>query len=149
VKCIKLAHGQLGVTFEKIFGEYLETNPIEITIEDPYMRSNHQIINFLRFCEAVVKLSKQTKRITLITNADADVESKAKALEKLDKVKTSLADYGVTLGNPFLRLSYIVDIQFNPNLHDREIRLSTGWIIKLGRGLDVSLIYKTKIDILL
>jgi ATP-dependent Lon protease len=24
----------------------------------------------------------------------------------------------------------------NPNLHDREIRIDNGWVIKIGRGLD-------------
>lgn len=27
-------------------------------------------------------------------------------------------------------------VQFNQNLHDREIRLDNGWVIKIGRGLD-------------
>jgi ATP-dependent Lon protease len=29
-----------------------------------------------------------------------------------------------------------LDVQINPNLHDREIRLDNGWVIKIGRGLD-------------
>jgi ATP-dependent Lon protease len=27
-------------------------------------------------------------------------------------------------------------VKLNPNIHDREIRLDNGWIIKIGRGLD-------------
>ena len=27
-------------------------------------------------------------------------------------------------------------VKYNPSIHDREIRLSSGWIIKIGRGLD-------------
>jgi ATP-dependent Lon protease len=28
-------------------------------------------------------------------------------------------------------------IRKNPNLHDREVRLSNGWTIKIGRGFDI------------
>jgi len=28
-------------------------------------------------------------------------------------------------------------VEYSSTLHDREIRLSTGWIIKIGRGLDI------------
>ena len=30
-----------------------------------------------------------------------------------------------------------VGFEFSPTLHDRLIRLNTGWVIKLGRGLDI------------
>ena len=30
----------------------------------------------------------------------------------------------------------MLEVKLNPNLHDREIRLDNGWIIKIGRGLD-------------
>ncbi len=45
--------------------------------------------------------------------------------EKLEYLKQSLFDMDVFL-----------DIELNPNLHDREIRFDNGWIIKIGRGLD-------------
>jgi ATP-dependent Lon protease len=45
--------------------------------------------------------------------------------EQLDEIKESLAKRNIELV-----------IRFDPYLHDREIRLSNGWIIKIGRGLD-------------
>ena len=33
-------------------------------------------------------------------------------------------------------MDVLLDIQLNPNLHDREIRLDNGWTVKIGRGLD-------------
>jgi ATP-dependent Lon protease len=27
-------------------------------------------------------------------------------------------------------------VKLNPNMHDREIRIDNGWVIKIGRGLD-------------
>ena len=31
----------------------------------------------------------------------------------------------------------VLKLDFNPNLHDREIRIDTGWVVKIGRGLDI------------
>ena len=31
----------------------------------------------------------------------------------------------------------ILEVRVNPNLHDREIRLDNGWVVKIGRGLDI------------
>jgi ATP-dependent Lon protease len=45
--------------------------------------------------------------------------------EKLDSLKQSLLEIDVEL-----------DVRLNSNIHDREIRLDNGWIIKIGRGLD-------------
>jgi hypothetical protein len=45
--------------------------------------------------------------------------------QKLNDIKTSLNRRNIEL-----------KIQFETHLHDREIRLSNGWIIKIGRGLD-------------
>ena len=53
--------------------------------------------------------------------------------------KTHLAELQDKLGElqqSLLELDIVLDIQLNPNLHDREIRLDNGWIIKIGRGLD-------------
>ena len=33
-------------------------------------------------------------------------------------------------------MDVLLGIRLNPNIHDREIRLDTGWVIKIGRGLD-------------
>ena len=43
---------------------------------------------------------------------------------KLNDIKESLAARKISLV-----------VVFDPNLHDRQIRLSNGWIIQLGRGL--------------
>ena len=31
----------------------------------------------------------------------------------------------------------VLNWEFSSTLHDRELRLDSGWIIKLGRGLDI------------
>lgn len=95
----------------------------EVTIEDPYIRLPHQIQNFVRFCETCLK-SGTIKTIKLITGYD-DRTQLSDISEKLDELKQSL-----------LEVDIILDVMLNPNMHDREIRLDNGWVIKIGRGLD-------------
>jgi ATP-dependent Lon protease len=119
----RIHYGATGYSYETIFGDYLPRCE-EITVEDPYIRAYHQIVNFLRFCETAVRLGKP-KRIRLITNFDDEAEKKD-GMTKLAIVSESLRQYDVQL-----------EIQVNPHLHDREIRLSTGWTVKIGRGFDI------------
>lgn len=95
-----------------------------MTVEDGYVRLTHQVQNFVRFCEAVVKLG-DVKRIKLVTKYDGD-EERAEAREKLDELKQSL-----------LEMDVVLEVESNPNLHDREIRFDDRWVIKIGRGLDI------------
>jgi len=87
------------------------------------IRMTHQIQNFVRFCEAVIKPGT-AKRIELTTGYDNDTPL-AEIQEKLDDLQQSL-----------LEMDVVLDIKLNPNLHDREIWLDNGWVIKIGRGLD-------------
>jgi len=43
-----------GYSYDVLLGDYL-TGAKEVVVEDPYIRHNHQINNFVRFCEAVVR----------------------------------------------------------------------------------------------
>lgn len=95
----------------------------EVLVEDPYVRMPHQIQNFVRFCEVVVKAAT-VKRIRLITSYDDN-------LQMMD-VQNKLAE----LQQSLLEIDIVLDVELNPNLHDREIRLDNGWVIKIGRGLD-------------
>ena len=40
------------------------------------------------------------------------------------------------LKQSLLELDVVLDIELRATLHDREIRLDNGWVIKIGRGLD-------------
>jgi ATP-dependent Lon protease len=35
-----------------------------------------------------------------------------------------------------LEVDVVLGFDFKPTIHDREIRIDNGWIIKIGRGLD-------------
>ncbi len=122
-KHFKIYYGDKGYTYETLFGEYLKAVKV-ITVEDPYIRSVHQINNFVRFCELAVAVGA-AKEIHLITGFD-DEKQKAEAEEKLGILKSSLAEQGISLM-----------LTFSDTIHDREICLDNGWKIKIGRGFDI------------
>lgn len=115
-------YGETGYSYESIISPYLYGAKL-IEIEDPYIRATHQIQNFVRFCEAVIK-APNMKKIRLITGYDDDTDVKDVA-DKLGELKQSLLEMDIEL-----------DIQVNEHLHDREIRIDNGWVVKIGRGLD-------------
>ncbi|GGC16563.1 ATP-dependent Lon protease [Marivita lacus] len=117
-----IMYGDTGHSYESIIGPYL-FGAKAVVIEDPYIRLQHQIQNFVRFCETVLK-SGTVKKIELVTGYD-DRTQLAEIQEKLDDLKQSL-----------LEVDVILDVKLNANMHDREIRLDNGWVIKIGRGLD-------------
>jgi ATP-dependent Lon protease len=118
----RIHYGSRGFSYESIFGEYLP-GAEEIRVEDPYIRQNHQVLNFLRFCETAVRIGSP-KRIVLTTKFEHD-EERDEALPKLLTISDSLKENGVEL-----------EVKENPKLHDREVWLSNGWRIKIGRGFD-------------
>ncbi|WP_419206920.1 MIT C-terminal domain-containing protein [Photobacterium leiognathi] len=111
-----------GYSYETIITPYLK-GAKSIVIEDPYIRAKHQLNNFVRFCEAVVK-QPSVDLITLVTSYDesTDIKEMASCLKDLQQ---SLLEMDVKL-----------DVQINENMHDREIRIDNGWVVKIGRGLD-------------
>lgn len=117
-----ILYGDTGHSYESIMGPYIR-GAKAVTIEDPYIRLSHQIQNFVRFCETCLK-SGTVKSINLITGYD-DKTQLADISEKIDELKQSL-----------LEMDVVLSVKLNPNMHDREIRLDNGWVIKIGRGLD-------------
>jgi len=121
-KHFTIMYGDVGHSYESIIGPYLR-GAKTVVIEDPYIRLQHQIQNFVRFCECVLKAGT-VKKINLITGYDDNTQL-ADIAEKLEELKQSLLEMDVEL-----------EVKLNPNMHDREIRLDNGWVIKIGRGLD-------------
>lgn len=115
-------YGDTGYSYESIVLPYLK-GAKAIEIEDPYIRANHQIQNFVRFCEAAIK-SPTVRTITLTTSYDADTDVK------------NVSDRLAELQQSLLELDVALEVKINENLHDREIRIDNGWVIKIGRGLD-------------
>jgi len=121
-KHFRIYYGDTGYSYQSIFGDYL-IGAKRVEVEDPYIRLPHQMGNFLRFCELLVKVGG-VQELELITSSD----NKAQQDEMWTKFATiadSLLDHGI-------KFTY----RANTQLHDREVRLSNGWTIKIGRGFD-------------
>lgn len=115
-----------GHSYEILFGRYLSSFVTAVEVEDPYIRSHHQVQNFLRLCELIVKKRCPVHTITLTTSKPQETASQHDQNKWLQSLTTSLQTHKIKL-----------QINFSDTLHDREIRLDTGWVIKIGRGLDI------------
>lgn len=123
-KQIKIEENATGFGYEKLFQEYLTEIVSEVWVEDPYIRNVHQLYNFLRFCEMLVKGPCKVRTIHLLTSYD-EGNGRNQQTSGLEEIKQSLRNHGITL-----------NVAFSSSIHDREIRFNNGWMIKIGRGLD-------------
>ena len=120
---IKIEANSIGNSYNSLFGRFLDETVTTVSVEDPYIRAHHQIVNFLKLCELCVKNCPNMTRISLMTAKDSNEKEQESKLEELQR---SLAKEKIVL-----------NWEFSTTLHDRELRLDSGWIIKLGRGLDI------------
>ena len=116
---LEIADGESGHSMDSLFGAHLR-GATAVTVEDPFIVKPHQVANFLRFCELLVRLGT-IRTVKLVTKELTD-ESRG----RLETIKRSLVSYNVDL------------VYTNSDtLHDRQISTDTGWEISLGRGLDI------------
>ncbi|KAI1731804.1 proteasome activator pa28 beta subunit domain-containing protein [Ditylenchus destructor] len=119
---IEIKEDAKGFTYEKIFTKCLVDNEkkklTSVTVEDPFIIRAHQISNFVIFCELLVSRCKNLSSISLITSPQTQRDS-------LQELTLSLKEYGITLKCEYREF------------HDRTIRFNNGWIVKMGRGLDI------------
>lgn len=122
-KHFTIRYDDTGHSYESIFGEYL-VGVKQVVVEDPYIRTQHQIQNFVRLCELLVRQGT-VRQIKLVTGYDEPIQ-KVEITDRISDLSESLKDMDVTL-----------KLDFNLRLHDRTIKLDNGWVIKIGRGLDI------------
>merc|ERR1712142_302465 len=120
---IRIEANSVGNSYNSIFGRFLDDSVKIVNVEDPYIRSHHQVVNFLKLCELCVRKCSNLSKIILVTSKDNNEKEQE---SKLQELQQSLAKEKIVL-----------EWEFSSTLHDREIRLDSGWIIKLGRGLDI------------
>jgi ATP-dependent Lon protease len=72
----------------------------------------------------MILANSTARQIKLITGYD-DEGQRADAQNKLADLQQSLLEQDIVL-----------ELEFSATLHDREIRIDNGWVIKIGRGLD-------------
>ena len=116
-------YGETDHSYESIFSKYLKGCQT-VFIEDPYIRIPHQIQNLVRFGELLVKF-ETIKELNLITGLDNDMQ-KAEIEEKFEMLQESLRQHSIEF-----------EWTFSPVIHDRAVKLDNGWVIKIGRGLDI------------
>ncbi|KAG7248650.1 hypothetical protein CRUP_016094 [Coryphaenoides rupestris] len=98
-----------GYSYGVLFKPYVGGALAEVWVEDPYIRHIHQLYNFLRFCEMLLKAPSQVKTIHLLTSQEEG--DGGQQMAALAEVKQSLQARGVSL-----------DLQYSSTIHDREIR---------------------------
>ena len=139
-KKIKLYEGQV-VTYYDLFADYLK-GAEEIWLEDPFIILEHQISNLQNLILTSNQVNSEyntptLKRFHLRTQSadmpennnrqsESDIQRNLiNQKDKLDKMKKNLADIGIEFTYRFEKF------------HDRLMKLSNGWSIDLGRGLDI------------
>ena len=124
-KRLPVRMGQTGISYETLFADYLkEAN--KIVIEDPYIRTFWQIKNLVEFFSMLEKTrTVEGLDVHLITTKDETEEKINRLLEDLEAIKSDVSNVGINF-----------TYEFN-EFHDRCIKTDTGWIISLGRGLDI------------
>ena len=113
-----------GHSYDSLFGRFLNEDVTKVTIEDPYIRAHHQILNLLRLCELLVKKCPSLKAVAVVTSQSPDAHHEQ--VSKFGEIAKDLSVRNIEF-----------NVSYSETLHDREIRLSNGWTIKIGRGLDI------------
>lgn len=119
----EIADGATGFTYERIFRPYIDS-AVSIRVEEPYIRRTFQVENFLRFCALAVRLDA-VENIELITGEDFG--------EAADEITSRLETLRRDLHARDIKFSWKRDSK----IHDREVKFDNGWIVKIGRGLDI------------
>ena len=125
---IALRENQRGVSYEKLFGAYLE-GAHDVEIIDPYVRTFHQCRNVMELLEVVMrhfKYDAPAVNVHLMTAPDEYADSKQ--VEYLQRIQESVARMGV---------NFTWDIDTSGSLHARHLKVDDRWDILLDRGLDI------------
>lgn len=133
-------------TYLDLFGDYL-VGAEEIKIEDGYIYKRHQINNIGSLIQTAITVNldnsnpKCLKKVILITKeASVCIREKKKELEKYSSPEEA-NEYQIKeftrLKKQFKEEGIEFSYTIKNKVHDREMTLSNGWTITLGRGLDI------------
>lgn len=125
---LALRENQRGVSYEKLFGVYLDSAH-DVEIIDPYIRTFHQCRNLMELFEVIIrhfKYDAPSIKVHLITAPDEYSDSKQEYY--LERIKESMAPMG---------LDFTWKIDDSGSLHARHLKIDDRWDILLDRGLDI------------
>ncbi|EDW60910.1 MIT domain-containing protein 1 [Drosophila virilis] len=111
-----------GRSYQRLLGAYLNDSVKEAHLNEPHLSEQHQFKNLLNFFEVLVKNCRYLKYIRLTTRPDPALPKNQ--LHVLQQIRADLATGNIHM-----------NFQLDETLHDRKIVLSSGVVIKIGRGL--------------
>lgn len=117
-----MGHSMPGILLPYLF------DAAEIQIRDPYLRKPHQIRNVHEILLLLIQHADAARlpRVVIETCASDEDEYRAKQEATFEQLQQSWGQFGI-----------VIDWSIVDNFHDRSIVTDTGWVIDLGRGLDV------------
>ncbi len=117
--------GQTGWPLSKIFDEKFFAGSEKIRVIEPYLVKHYQLRNLKELLLQVVETSKP-KSVEIFTSYPPPdrLEDNKQFFDELSK--EVFVQHGITL-----------DVSFHDKLHDRFIFSDSGYVAKLGRGLDI------------
>ena len=126
-KHLVIRENEIGHTFSKLFGPYLE-GARKITVNDAYIRLYFQIKNMMELLELIHSITPEGEHteVNLITKSDA--EKCVEQDESLRKIQDTF------IGS---RITFNYEYDKSDTLHARSITTDTGWKISMDRGLDI------------
>ena len=127
---IEVPENKLGVSLQRLLVDYL-VGATKVEIVDPYVRMPYQVENLYEVLATIlaVKPRGETVDVRLLTDCDREHPEWAEnQRDMLEQLQNNFAKYGLNFS-----------FQIGKAGHDRKITTDTGWIIDLGRGMDIYL----------
>jgi hypothetical protein len=121
----KIIDNATGISYKILFGDYLN-KATRFEIEDPYIQQTHQLRNFMEFCSLVEKIKQSDEIVSIHLTTKKSLNHHDKNIELFKQIKESLYKHGIDF-----------TIDFSDSIHDRSIKMDNGFLIILGRGLDI------------
>ena len=117
-----MGHSMPGILLPYLF------DAAEIRIRDPYLRKPHQIRNVHEILLLLIQHADAARlpRVVIETCASDEDDYRAKQEATFEQLQQSWGQFGI-----------VIDWSIVDDFHDRSIVTDTGWVIDLGRGLDV------------
>lgn len=119
---------QRGVSYEKLFGPYLD-GVQSVEIIDPYIRTFHQCRNLMEVLEVILRhFDYKTPELTVHLLTCPDAYDPAKQSDYLQQIADAVYPMGLT---------FSWDIDETNSIHARHFIVDGKWDILLDRGLDI------------
>ena len=117
-----MGHSMPGILLPYLF------DAAEIRICDPYLRHPYQIRNVHEILLLLIQHADAARlpRVVIETCASDEDDYRAKQEATFEQLQQSWGQFGI-----------VIDWSIVDDFHDRSIVTDTGWVIDLGRGLDV------------